>query len=112
MRIQVTARGTLLAKPEPIEADRGEVAAVMFGTRQEVHHEGRVIVLETVPTAELVCTGDLAAELLHLRKGDVVDVRATMIVNCKLSDVTDRFARGTVTFRAESVDLVRGRMTA
>ena len=112
MRIQVTARETLLAKPEPVEGGRGDVAAVMFGTRQDVHHEGQVMVLETVPTAELVCTGDLAAELLNLRKGDVVDVRATMIVNCNLSDVTDRFARGAVTFHAESVDLARGRMTA
>ncbi|GAA1751310.1 hypothetical protein [Aeromicrobium alkaliterrae] len=112
MGIQVTARGTLLAKPESIVADRGDVAAVMFGTRQEVHHEGQVVVFETVPTAELVCTGALAAELLHLKKSDVVDVRATMTVNCKLSDVTDRFARGSVTFHAETVDLAEGRMTA
>ena len=107
MSIHVTATATLLAKPEHVESDRGEVVAVRVGTRQEVHYEGQVMVLETVPTAELVCTGDLAGALLQLKKGDVVDVRATMTVNCRLSEVTDRFARGTVSWHAESVELTR-----
>ncbi|MDF1705829.1 MAG: hypothetical protein P1U38_13750 [Aeromicrobium sp.] len=105
MSIQVIARGTLLAKPERVEADQIEVAAVMIGTCQEVHHDGRVIALDTVPTAELVCTGKLAGELLQLNEGDVIDVRATMAVSCRLSEVTDRFARGRVSFHAESVHL-------
>ena len=107
MSIHVTATATLLAKPEHVESDRGEVVAVRVGTRQEVHYEGQVMVLETVPTAELVCTGDLAPVLVQLKKGDVVDVRATMTVNCRLSEVTDRFARGTVSWHAESVELAR-----
>lgn len=103
MSIQIIAQGTLLAKPESVESDGEEVAAVMFGTRQEVFHEGRAIELSAVPTAELVCTGQCAPELLQLRRGDRVAITGTMTVACRLSDVEDRFAKGRVSFRVESL---------
>ncbi|MEG9227258.1 hypothetical protein [Aeromicrobium sp. Sec7.5] len=102
MNIQVIAQGTLLAKPEAVGDEREDVTAVMFGTRQEVRHQGQVIVLDTVPTAELVCAGELANALLRLEKGDRVEIRATMTVRCRLADVEDRFAQVRTSFHADT----------
>ncbi len=106
MSIHVVVIGTLLAKPEPFDSRRGDVVAGMIGTQQEVHHHGRVCVIDTVPTAELVCIDELASELLRFERGDRVEVRGRMTVSCQLEQTTNPFATGRVSFHGESISRV------
>ncbi len=103
MSIQVIATGTLLTKPDPVDPDEVDVVGVMFGSRQLVTYRGQQVELDDVPTAEVVCTGPVAATALELDEGDQVEIRGELRILYPAEQFYYGNANGVIEIQAESI---------